>query len=174
MFRKFIILLLFTNLVLLNSCVKFKKVDARKTAVSGPERAKQNIEQGRGASIKGLRDGLSKGGSYEFSTANPMWRASLEILDFLPLVTVDYSGGIIITDWYNDATSTDDSIKITIRFLSNEIQSNSIKIIVHKKECVTSSSCLVKKIDSKIEEELRSSILRKASLLEKEKKNKKK
>ncbi len=31
-----------------------------------------------------------------------LWRASLEILDFIPLTTVDYSGGIIITDWYND------------------------------------------------------------------------
>ena len=83
-----------------------------------------------------------------------MWRSSLEILDFLPLVTVDYSGGIIITDWYNDAVD-DDAIKITIRFLSNEIQSNSIKIIVHKKDCNVNQTCLVKKIDSKIEDELR-------------------
>lgn len=155
----------------LNSCNVYKKTDTRKVPINAIERAKKNVEEGRGVKLRGLK---GSGTNYEFSTSNPMWRSSLEILDFLPLVTVDYSGGIIITDWYNDATSTDDSIKITIRFLSNEIQSNSIKIIVHKKECVTSSSCLVKKIDSKIEEELRSSILRKASLLEKEKKNKKK
>jgi hypothetical protein len=68
------------------------------------------------------------------ATSNPMWRASLEILDFLPLTTVDYSGGIIITDWYSD-NGNNDSIKITVRFLSNEIRSDNLKIIVHKKNC---------------------------------------
>ena len=36
-----------------------------------------------------------------------MWRASLEILDFLPFSTVDYSGGMIITDWYSDDNNAD-------------------------------------------------------------------
>lgn len=170
MFRKFIILLLFTNLVLLNSCVKFKKIDARKTAVSGPERAKQNIEQGRGASIKGLRDGLSKGGSYEFSTANPMWRASLEILDFIPLTTVDYSGGVIITDWYSDNPKNNDSIKISIRFLSTEISATNMKITVFQKSCDQMNNCSTTKSKSRIEDELLKSILQKASLIKKTKK----
>ena len=66
-----------------------------------------------------------------------MWRASLEIIDFIPLTTVDYSGGIIITDWYSDNQNFNESIKITLRFLSNEIRSDSIKIIVHNKKCKT-------------------------------------
>ncbi len=155
----------------LNNCGVYKKTDARKNPINAQERARKNIEEGRGFSVKGLAG--RKSGTYEFSTSNPMWRSSLEILDFLPLVTVDYSGGIIITDWYNDAVD-DDAIKITIRFLSNEIQSNSIKIIVHKKDCNVNQTCLVKKIDSKIEDELRRSILQKAALLEKEGKKKKK
>ena len=114
-----------------------------------------------------------KGGNYEFSTSNPMWRASLEVLDFLPLSNVDYSGGVIITDWYNDANSVNDSVKITIRFLSNEIKTNSLKIIVHKKSCDNKQNCSVKQIQSKIEEELVASILRNASLLEKAQKAKK-
>ena len=57
--------------------------------------------------------------NYEFSTSNPMWRASLETLDFLPLTTVDYSGGMIITDWYSDNNSQSESIKISVRFLSS-------------------------------------------------------
>ena len=69
------------------------------------------------------------GTSYQFASSNPMWRATLEILDFLPLSNVDYSGGIIITDWYNEGTSLDESIKITIRFLTNEVRSDGIKII---------------------------------------------
>ena len=85
-------------------------------------KARKNIEEGKGVSISGLIK--RRGGSatnYEFSTSNPMWRASLEILDFLPLSTVDYSGGMIITDWYSESNS-DESIKITIRFLSNEVR----------------------------------------------------
>ena len=64
-----------------------------------------------------------------------MWRASLETLDFLPLTTVDYSGGMIITDWYSENNNNNESIKITVRFLSNEIRSDSLKLIVHKKNC---------------------------------------
>ena len=98
----------------------------------------KNVEEGRGASIKRNIGNRGKT-NYEFSTSNPMWRASLEILDFLPLTTVDYSGGMIITDWYSDNSKFNESIKITIRFLSNEVRSDSLKIIVHKKNCSSKS-----------------------------------
>ena len=102
-----------------------------------------------------------------------MWRATLETLDFLPLTTVDYSGGIVITDWYSEENSKD-SIKITVRFLSNEIRSNSIKVIVHKKNCKVSSNCSTTiSSNGQIQDELLSTILKKASLLEKKDKEKK-
>ena len=102
-----------------------------------------------------------------------MWRASLETLDFLPLSTVDYSGGVIITDWYSE-TNADESIKITLRFLSNEIRSDSLKIILHKKSCDKNMNCKTNIINtSTIKDELRSTILRKASLFEKTDKQKK-
>ena len=138
------------------------------------ERVKQNIEEGKGVSIGGLIGG--RGGNFEFSSSNPMWRASLEILDFLPMTTVDYSGGMIISDWYTgDSVKDDESIKITIRFLSNEVRSDSLKIIVHKKKCSNRDNCSVTLVkNSKISNELRSTILNKAAILEKESKNKKK
>ena len=68
----------------------------------------------------------------------------------MPLTTVDYSGGIIITDWYSDSNSSNESIKITVRFLSNEVQSNSVKIIVHNKKCAANENCRITEIDSKI------------------------
>ena len=68
----------------------------------------------------------------------------------MPLTTVDYSGGIIITDWYSDTSNSNESIKITVRFLSNEIQSNSLKVIVHNKKCKTNENCTVNEIDSKL------------------------
>ena len=158
-------------LILLNSCGIYKPVDARKQPQQALEKAKKNIEEGRGVSIGGIMGG-GKGTNYEFSSSNPMWRASLEIIDFLPLTTVDYSGGIIITDWYNDSQSPDESIKVTIRFLSNEVQSNSLKIIVHKKKCSAEKSCRTIVSDSKIKEELRSAIIKKAAIFKAETKKK--
>ena len=147
--------------------------DARKTPTNAMERARKNVEEGRGASIGGIL-GNRGGTNYEFSSSNPMWRASLEILDFLPLNTVDYSGGMIISDWYSDL-SNNESVKITIRFLSNEVRSDSVKIIVHKKNCSSNQDCKISLMNnSTLVNELRSSIIRKAALLEKENKNKKK
>ena len=113
--------------------------------------------------------------TYEFSTSNPLWRATLETIDFMPLTTVDYSGGIIISDWYTDGADSNESIKITLRFLSNEIQSNSIKVIVHSKKCGNPQIiAVISEIDSNIKFEIQKSILSKASILEKESKNSKK
>ena len=120
-------------------------------------------------------DGGARGTSYQFASSNPMWRATLEILDFLPLANVDYSGGIITTDWYNEGTSIDESIKITVRFLTNEIRSDGLRIIDHKKRCNVEQSCKISKISSTLEQELQVAILKKAMIFEKEyNKNKKK
>ena len=169
--------LLFLVCVFLVSCsvpnaLKPKKI-SKDRPINAQERARQNIEQGRGISLKSAIGG-SKSTTYEFSTSNPLWRASLETIDFMPLATVDYSGGVIITDWYSDASSNDDSIKITVRFLSNEIQSNSLKIIVHNKKCKINENCTVREIDSKIKFELQKSILAKAVLIEQDSKKSKK
>ena len=134
-------------------------------------KARKNVEEGRGASIGSMMKRRGSGGSFEFSSANPLWRASLETLDFLPMTTVDYSGGMIITDWYSDETNQNKSIKITIRFVSNEIDANSLKIIIHERVCSTRQNCKVNLLTkSKIREELNSVILRKAALFEKTKK----
>ena len=126
-------------------------------------------------SLGKMMKGGSGGTNYQFASSNPMWRATLEILDFLPLANVDYSGGIITTDWYNEGTSLDESIKITVRFLTNEIRSDGIRIIVHKKRCNIEQNCKITKISSAIEQSLQVSILKKAVIYEREfKKNKEK
>ncbi len=173
--KRFLTIFVVLNLVVLNSCGMYKKVDQRQMPDGAQAKARKNIEEGRGVSIGGL---VKKRGStnYEFSTSNPMWRASLEILDFLPLSTVDYSGGMIITDWYSE-NNADESIKISIRFLSNEIRSDNLKIIVHKKKCTSSTNCVITRLgNNEISNELLTSIVKTAAKLEKEdkKKNKKK
>ena len=167
-----IILLLFAYSCAVPQALKPKKVDPG-TPVNADERARKNIEEGRGISLKGAID-KNKGTTFQFSSSNPLWRASLETIDFMPLATVDYSGGIIITDWYTDTSNPKEAIKITLRFLSNEIQSNSIKVIVHSKKCSPAQNCTVSEIDSNIKFELQKSILSKASLLEKQLKKSKK
>ena len=159
-------------LILSCDAIKPKKVNTRETPINAQERARKNVQEGRGTSLKDLVGG--RGTTYEFSTSNPMWRASLEILDFLPFSTVDYSGGMIITDWYSENNSND-AIKITVRFLDNEIRADSLKISVHKKECKSNMNCRTNLLkNSTIGNELRTSIIRKAAILERESKDKKK
>ena len=170
---KFISIILLATLFLLTSCTQKNKDLDPNRPLTAEEKRKKNIAEGRGATLGSL---LGNKGStnFEFSSSNPLWRASLETLDFLPLTTVDYSGGVIITDWYSEKNNNRESIKITIRFLSNEIRSDSIKIIVHKKDCKTETNCIVKVLEnSLIHNEIRSTILKKASLLKKSDKKKK-
>ena len=85
--------------------------DARKVDPNVEVRARKAIEEGRAVSADKLITGTGRGGAFEFASSNPMWRATLETLDFLPLSNVDYSGGIIITDWYSEGTTTNEYIK---------------------------------------------------------------
>ena len=170
LFTKFILIVM--SSVLLISCGGWDPQSARKVPVKGPERAAKNVKEGKGVS---LRDFTKRGTTtYEFSTSNPMWRAAFDVIDFMPLVTVDYSGGTIITDWYTDNRAPNESLKFTIRFLSSELRADSIKIIIHKKVCAEKSNCVIKKISSKLEDEIRTAIVKRAATFEKDIKENKK
>ena len=160
-------IIIFSLLLLttLSSCgaLGYKK-SSNEIPQNAQERARKNVKEGRGVSIGGM---LNRGGNtnYEFSTSNPMWRATLE--------NVDYSGGVVITDWYSDNLNNNDSIKISVQFLSNEVRSDSLKINVYQKKCTASNACQVKLTESKIKNELLEVILVKAKSLEKTAKTKK-
>ena len=115
---------------LINSCGIYRPVDSRKIPVNEEERVKKNIEEGRGIKLMG---NSNRGGDFQFASSNPIWRASLETLNFLPLANADYSGGIIISDWYSPDENKNESIKITVRFLSNEIRPDGIEVIIFRK-----------------------------------------
>ena len=167
LFKTLVFFLIFS---LTASCGKgfFKKVDTRQVPISGPERAKKNVAEGRGVGLGQMMGRGNRSTTYEFSTSNPMWRATLDILDFLPLTTVDYSGGVIISDWYTDETNINQALKITVRFLSNVVRTNSLKVTVHRKKCSVNQSCKIELFQSRIQEELIASILKKATVLEKQ------
>ena len=159
----------------LSSCAKegfFKTGDARKNPPDPRERVKKNLEEGRGFRLNNIVGGQKGGGNFEFASSNELWRASLDILDFMPLTSANYSGGIIITDWYSEEGNTNDSVKITIRFLSNEIRSDAVDIDVFYKNCISVSNCSISKKDGPLKKELTKKILSKAAVYQKQNKKK--
>jgi hypothetical protein len=155
--------LLICCLILLNSCGIYRPVDTREVSVNADERVKKNMEEGRGFRLSNLGKG---GGDFLFASSNPMWRASMEKLSFAPLSVVDYGGGIIITDWLTEDDSNE-QIKITVRFLSNEIRSDAIKITIHKKVCNSMNSCKTNIVENSTNNEIKTAILKRAAKLEK-------
>ena len=157
--------LLFLLLINLNSCGIYRPVDAKDYPPEPEKRVQKNLQEGRGFQVFG---GNKKGGDFDFATSNEMWRASLDILDFMPLTSADYGGGLIITDWYSDQNNSDDSVKISIRFLSNEIRADALKIQVFSKECKQDINCKVSQSNPKIESELKVAILKRAAKYKKD------
>jgi hypothetical protein len=157
-----IIPVIFFLFLFLNSCGIYKYSDARKNPTNANERIKKNMEEGKGFRLGQIG---KKSGDFNFATSNPLWRASLDILDFAPLSNVDYAGGIIVTDWFTQQNSTD-QVKITVKFLSNEIRADGIKIIIHKKKCIDINNCSVGKIKSDLNNQIKLAILKKATLLQ--------
>ena len=166
--------MLILSSIYLNSCGgKIPGADARKYPDDPAKRVAKNIEEGRSFRVMDLGKGKSSG-VFEFASSNELWRASLDIIDFMPLTSVNYSGGIIITDWYSTDQSSNESIKISIRFLSNEIRSDALNIKVFNKKCLTQTNCVISEKSGNITIELKEKILKTAAIYEKEKKDKKK
>ena len=149
--------------------------DARKFPDDPKLRVKKNLEEGRGFKINDMLKSGSKAGVFEFASSNKLWRASLDVIDFMPLASVNYSGGIIITDWYSDENNPNESIKISIRFLTNEIRSDALDIKIFNRKCINNlMSCKIIQTEKVLVSELTKEILKKASIYKKEKTNKRK
>ena len=150
-------------LFLTNQCGIWDPADARKVPVNAKDRMAKNIEEGK--SIKFSKLGKGGGsGVFEFASSNEMWRATIEILDFVPLASADYGGGIVITDWYNDSGNEKEAIKIMVQFLSNEIRADGIKVVVYDKYCETINKCRTNINQGDVSEEIKLAILKKASI----------
>ena len=164
----------FIILLVLTSCKTIEKLpggDAREISPDPKERVKKNLEEGRGFRLDNLGK-TSKGGDFMFASANELWRASLDTLDFMPLSSVNYSGGIIITDWYSDSDSLDESVKISIRFLTNEVRADALDIKIFYKKCNQVASCKISQKTGSLSAELKKQILSKATIYKKQNKDK--
>ncbi len=162
-------LLLIATIFFLTNCGIYKRADVKDVPVNVKERVQKNIEEGKGIRFLG---GGSKGGVFDFASSNELWRASIEILDFVPFTNASYSGGILITDWFSGDTKDENEkrlLKITVRFLTNEIRADALGITIHEKICKlnTINDCSTNKISSNLENEIKLAILKKAATLEK-------
>ena len=147
----------------------FRRADVKDTPINVNDRVKKNIEEGRGIRF---RKGSSSGGTFDFASSNELWRASMDVLDFVPFSNASYSGGVLITEWF-DGNSNDKNeirdLKITVRFLTNEIRSDALDVSIHERKCQNNgTSCSVNKINSKLEPEISLAILKRAAILKKD------
>ena len=163
-------------LITLSSCKSIEDLpggDARKNPPDPKKRVKKNLEEGRGFRLdNALKGGSGKGGDFMFASANELWRASLDTIDFMPLSSVNYSGGIIITDWYSDNDSLNESVKISIRFLTNEVRADALDIKIFYKKCNQVASCKISQKTGSLLTELKKEILSKAAIYKKQNKDK--
>ena len=166
------LLLLLSSTLLISCGGKLPGADARKYDPDPAKRVAKNLEEGRGFRLS-EQMGKSGGGVFEFASSNELWRASLDTIDFMPLASVNYSGGIIITDWYSTDQNSNESIKISIRFLTNEIRSDALDIKVFNKKCVAQSNCVTSEKEGNINNELKTKILKTAAVYQTNKKTKK-
>tara|TARA_B100001989_G_scaffold108635_1_gene76234 strand:+ start:34 stop:558 length:525 start_codon:yes stop_codon:yes gene_type:complete len=147
--------------------------DARKRPPNVKDRVQKNIEEGRGFTIMGSQK-KNNIGEFDFASSNELWRASLDTLDFMPLALANYSGGVIVTDWYSDSDVNNESVKISIRFLSNEVRSDALVVKVFYKNCSVQQTCKITDRSGVLSEDLTKKILSKAAVYEKENESKKK
>ena len=163
---------LLIGLFALTSCKTIENLpggDARKNPPDPKARVKKNLEEGKGFRLDDALKGKgNKGGDFMFASANELWRASLDTLDFMPLSSVNYSGGIIITDWYSDGNNLDESVKISVRFLTNEVRSDALDIKIFYKKCNQVANCKVSLKTGSLSAELKKKILSKATIYKKQ------
>ena len=169
-FTKYLLKITFLTaiLVYLNSCGVYRPTDAREFPPEPTKRVQKNMDEGRG--LKLFKNESAGGGVFDFATSNELWRASLDTLDFMPLISADYGGGILITDWYNENNNYEDYIKISVRFLTNEIRSDALNVKVYTKKCVNINECIINEDNPEIKNKLISTILTKASKYKQDKK----
>ena len=169
-YKKILIIVLILPFLLL-SCTgpdgKFKLPggDARKTPADPAKRIEKNIQEGRGFRLNDAMKGSRGGGVFEFASSNGLWKASLDVIDFMPLSSVNYSGGIIVTDWYSENNSPNESIKISIRFLTNELRSDALDVKIFNRKCTDSLvNCKFSESSGDLSNEIKREILKKAAI----------
>ncbi len=150
---------LFVFLIILSNCAKVDPTTGEKVLIETDAKKRAEIEARKGGGIFGDIGKRSSNTNFEFATSNVLWRATLKSLEFLPLLNADYGGGIIIYDWYSQPNNPKEQIKISIQFLNNELRSDSVKVIAHKKVCDNADKCSNSMLDQNFANSIKESII---------------
>jgi hypothetical protein len=158
--------LIFSFIVFIVQCAKNDPITGEKVIIDPNLDKKAREARDRGGGIFGdINNRRSSSTTFEFASSNVLWRATLKSLDFLPLLNADYSGGIIVYDWYSQTNNPKEQIKISVQFLNNELRSDSIKITAHKKICETAERCSNSTLDQNFANSIKDSIIASARTL---------
>jgi hypothetical protein len=155
-------------IISLYQCAKTDPITGEKVIIDPNLDRKASEFRDKGGGLFGDINKIGKssgGGNFEFASSNVLWRATLKSLDFLPLLNADYSGGIIVYDWYSQTNNPKEQIKISVQFLNNELRSDSIKITAHKKICETTERCSNSTLDQNFASSIKESIIASARTL---------
>jgi hypothetical protein len=155
-FNVLIILLVFISFL---GCSKTDPITGEKVLIEPDPNKRAREIADKGGGIFGDIGKTKNSTTFDFATSNALWRATLKSLDFLPLVNADYSGGVIIYDWYSEDLNSKEQIKISIRFLSNELRADSLQITSHKRICDENNKCSTSKLKDGFSNEIKDTIL---------------
>jgi hypothetical protein len=163
-YKNFSLIFFLISLFFINSCGIYRPANVKDFPINEADKRAKNIDEGRG--VKRLFGGGKKSGDFDFASSNSMWRATIQVLDFTPLANADYGGGIIITDWYSNDENSNEAIKISVQFLSNEIRADGLTVKTYKRKCKVNLGCITNEIKSDLNSEIKLAILKKASKIE--------
>lgn len=161
---KYYILSLFLVFVLASCSSKEEesKVLGKKTYEPNLKKRMEKQFKEEGGIFTTGKKNSNTGNTFEFATSNVLWRATLKTLNFMPLQSANYSGGILITDWYSNDINSKESLKIEVRFFSNELKSDSMEVTSFKKICNNANNCEIKKGNKNFNFEIKNNILNEA------------
>ena len=80
----------------------------------------------------GRSDGASRSGAVATSVNRYLWSASLETMDFMPLLTADPVAGVITTDWYANPQAPSERFKANVYVLDTALRADALRVSVFK------------------------------------------
>lgn len=133
-----------------------------------PQDSERTRKESRG---KVTGEGLSLGGEDKKDQNSPigvnafLWQASLDTLSFLPLVSADPFGGVLITDWYEDPKTLGERFKVTTLILGRSLRADAVKVSVFKQMREDSGNWRDAQVNPSVARDLEDTILTRARQL---------
>ncbi len=94
-----------------------------------------------------------------------LWRASLDTISFMPLLSADPFGGVIITDWYAPPESPGERVKITVYILGRDLRADGVRASVFRQLRDANGEWVDATVEKRTQIELEDTILTRARQL---------